>query len=142
MNYRKSFDVFTGSHRLCTELSTLLDQNTMKQRFLKIASNFNDPNSAAPLAPTISDSVAVLACKALEDYMKTVMENLVTLKCGRQTLLRAPISYIFPNEQSDPLHETETEKEEIISVNDLNLLFRLKPWLLADMESFLEESFE
>lgn len=127
----------------------------MKQRFQKIASNFNVPvnGNSASTSTIIPDSIAVLACKALEDYMKNVMENLVTLKCGRQTLLRPPISYIFPNEMEEEEEEAEvgildskansTEIEtEMISVNDLNLLFRMKPWLLADMEAFLEESFE
>ena len=82
--------------------------------------------------------------------MKTVLDNLVALKFGRQTLLRAPISYIFPGEWDSTCHikdmmtETDTKETETeeITVNDLNLLFRLKPWLLADMEAFLEESFE
>lgn len=126
----------------------------MKQRFQKIAaSNFTDP--ATGTAPTIPDSIAVLACKALEDHMKNILENLVTLKCGRQTLLRPPISYIFPSEKRpdseeksrpdrnpDDDSEIIETTEALISVNDLNLLFRMKPWLLADMEALIEESFE
>ena len=82
--------------------------------------------------------------------MKTVMENLVTLKCGRQTLLRPPISYIFPSEREPESTEFSTDfnlstahtSTEMVTVDDLNLLFRLKPWLLADMEALLEETFE
>lgn len=139
MNYRKSFDIFTGNHRFCTEISSLPDQNFMKQRFLKIASNYTEPNTGNILSPVVSDSIAVLACKALEDHMKNIMENLVTLKSGRQPLLRPPISYIFSNEKDQFI---ENKIETTITLDDLILLFRLKPWLLADMETFLESSFE
>ena len=105
----------------------------MKSRFLKVLSSL-DENS---LAPTISDSIAILACKSLEDYMKNLLENAATIKFGHQTLLGPPISYIFPNasEENAQKEELEIKGKLNITEKDLNLLFKLKPWLLADMES-------
>lgn len=113
----------------------------MKSRFLKIAqSTLLDDN----YTPTISDSIAVLACKSLEEYMKNLLENVATIKFGHQNLLRPPISYIFPNVNEEEIAEGREDEEnfntktpEIITEKDLNLLFKLKPWLLADMESDL-----
>lgn len=110
----------------------------MRSRFLKVASSTLDENSSTP---TISDSIAVLACKSLEDYMKNLLENAATIKFGHQTLLRPPISYIFPgaseeeNEGKAHVEELEVKGKLEITEKDLNLLFKLKPWLLADMES-------
>ena len=108
----------------------------MKSRFLKVASALDENSSA----PTISDSIAVLACKSLEDYMKNLLENVATIKFGHQTLLRPPISYIFPNaseEEKAHKEELDIKVKSKITEKDLNLLFKLKPWLLADMESDL-----
>jgi hypothetical protein len=119
-------------HRLCTEISALPDQTLMRKRF----------NRHIPSDTCIADPIIALACKSLEDYMKNIMENLLTLRFGEQTLLRPPISYIFPNVSEDP-NQTEqqtrnnTVYQRSVTEEDLNLLFRLKPWLLADMESEL-----
>lgn len=141
INYRKGFDVnYDCGNRSCTELSSLPDQNLMKSRFLKIAASTADGNS---YTPTISDSIAVLACKSLEDYMKNLLENAATLKFGHQSLLRPPISYIFPNVSEGENDEKFKGKEEEVTLSDkitekdLYFLFKLKPWLLADMESDL-----
>lgn len=87
----------------------------------------------------ISEPIAVLACKALEDYMRNLLENVATLKYGHQSTLRPPISYIFPNCHDD---ENEEDNDNValdcmtnVSRGDLNVLFKLKPWLLADMEA-------
>lgn len=108
----------------------------MKSRFFKVASSTADGNS---YTPTISDSIAVLACKSLEDYMKNLLENAATLKFGHKSLLRPPISYIFPI-ASEEENKFEGESEKFcgkITEKDLYFLFKLKPWLLADMESDL-----
>lgn len=131
----KNFDIIT--ERFCTEISALPDQNLMKQRFLRVGSHFNDN-------PSLPDSVSVLACKSLEDYMKNLLENVATLKFGHEMRLRPPISYIFPDEittQNDELETGCSEAEAVecsaVSKKDLSLLFKLKPWLLGDMESDL-----
>lgn len=134
----------------------------MKKRFTKIGLeylkedseifnvdfNFNsslDQDGQDILIKMCPDPIAVLACKSLEDYMKNLLENMATLKGGNESLLRPPISYIFP-EYFDDFTGAETEPagyvsnkstgNEILKITDmdLNLLFRLKPWLLADME--------
>lgn len=113
----------------------------MKSRFCKIYACTHDENS---LTPTISDSIAILACKSLEDYMKNLLENVATIKFGHQPLLRPPISYIFPNFSEDQNNEIsigerggDYQKDKKVTEKDLNLLFKLKPWLLGDMESDL-----
>lgn len=74
--------------------------------------------------------------------MKNLLENAASLKFGHQNLLRPPISYIFPN-VSEETDKVEGEKAKFcdgnfkITEKDLYLLFKLKPWLLADMESDL-----
>lgn len=115
----------------------------MKSRFCKIAASTHDENF---LTPTISDSIAILACKSLEDYMKNLLENVATIKFGHQPLLRPPISYIFPNFSEDQNNEIligkrgggdYNQKDKKVTEKDLNLLLKLKPWLLGDMESDL-----
>lgn len=120
------------NERLCTEISSLPDQNLMKQRFLRVGGLFSQPSSAT----CVPDSIPILACKALEDYMKNLMENVSTMKFGREPLLRPPISYIFPDE-IDANNSLERGEVGEITETDLSLLFKLKPWLLADMEADL-----
>jgi hypothetical protein len=108
----------------------------MKSRFLKVSSTLVNENSSTP---TISDSIAILACKSLEDYMKNLLDNVAAIKFGHQPLLRAPISYIFPNVSDDQNETIIGDKLRVneVTEKDLNLLFKLKPWLLGDMESDL-----
>ena len=133
---QNGFEIFTD--RLCTEIFSLPDQNVMKQRFLRIGSTIATDNINVP------DLIPILACKALEDYMKNILENVATMKFGRQTLLRPPISYIFPN-STDPELETDNKdylmakEESEVTLKDVSLLFKLKPRLLADLESDLIE---
>ena len=136
INYRKGFDInFDCGNRSCTELKSLPDQNLMKSLFLRVSNALEDPLNL----PIISDSIAILACKSLEDYIKNILENVATIKFGHQPLLRPPISYIFPNFSEDQT-ETMVENHQIagkVTEKDLYLLFKLKPWLLGDMESDL-----
>lgn len=106
----------------------------MKQRFLRVGNDFITEDSASVGVVAVPDPISVLACKALEDYMRNILENVATLKFGHQPLLRPPISYIFPN-STEAQSEVVEENENCINIGDLNLLFKLKPWLLADMEA-------
>ena len=116
-------------------MSSLPDQSIMKQRFIKISSEYLQ-DTVEPDTEIIPDSMAVLTCKALEDYMKNLLENLATLKYGHQPLLRPPISYIFPNVQdtNDIVGVNSVDYFGRVTERDLKLLFQMKPWLLADME--------
>ena len=125
----------------------------MKKRFTKIGLEYlkedseifnvdynlnSELNGQDILIRMCPDPVAVLACKSLEDYMKNLLENMATLKGGTEPLLRPPISYIFPEYFDDftGAEAAEATENKILKITemDLNLLFRLKPWLLADME--------
>lgn len=141
-----------GFIRKCTEIAALPDQNMMRKRFLRVALEHHVPLDSNSIM--IPDPIAALACEALEDYMRNLLENVATLKFGHQPLLRPPISYIFPNlteseDKSGIEGEDEGESEglinddnckswndcdDFVNLKDLKLLFKLKPWLLAEME--------
>lgn len=139
IDYRKGFDTFDGGSRQCFESFKLPNQDLMKKRFMRVGSNGDFIIQDSWTISTISDSIAVLACKSLEDYMKNILENVASLKFGHQPLLRPPISYMFPNSIAPAESENSSSNSNssccLVNREDLTLLFKLKPWLLAEMES-------
>lgn len=151
----------------CQEIACLPDQNLMKNIILSIGSEliedaaqgFDGENNNFNFV--VDDQIPILACKSLEDYLKNILENVLTLKTGNLPKLRPPISYIFNEYNNEDVDVEEVKLEaieaiedvtnshtssddsvpEIITENDLLTLFNLKPWLLADMKHDLQHLF-